>query len=165
MLVPATSSTRRNVAVALQEAWRRLGADVRVTVVDMPVFQERLGTGRFDSYVGAYLDEPSARGLVDQWTRSGWGGLNYGRYGNPAFDSLLSRAGSDTDRKRSEALYAEAMDTINADAPAIFLYALTNTAAVHRRLRHVVIDPFSWLSTLPRWSVAPEARLPRDSVR
>ena len=57
------------------------------------------------------------------------------------------------------------MDTISADAPAIFLYALTNTAAVHRRLRHVVIDPFSWLSTLPRWSVAPEARLPRDSVR
>ena len=165
VLVPATSSTRRNVAVALQEAWRRLGADVSVTVVDGPVFQERLGAGRFDSYVGAYLDEPSARGLVDQWTRSGWGGLNYGRYGNPAFDSLLSRAGRETDRTRSAALYHEAMDTINADAPAIFLYALTNTAAVHRRLRHVVIDPFSWLATLPRWTVAPEARLPRDSVR
>ena len=165
VLVPATSSTRRNVAVALQEAWRRLGADVSVTVVDGPVFQERLGAGRFDSYVGAYLDEPSARGLVDQWTRSGWGGLNYGRYGNPAFDSLLSRAGRESDRTRSAALYHEAMDTINADAPAIFLYALTNTAAVHRRLRHVVIDPFSWLATLPRWTVAPEARLPRDSVR
>jgi peptide/nickel transport system substrate-binding protein len=165
VLVPATSSTRRNVAVALQEAWRRLGADVSVTVVDGPVFQERLGAGRVDSYVGAYLDEPSARGLVDQWTRSGWGGLNYGRYGNPAFDSLLSRAGRETDRTRSAALYHEAMDTINADAPAIFLYALTNTAAVHRRLRHVVIDPFSWLATLPRWTVAPEARLPRDSVR
>ena len=165
VLVPATSSTRRNVAVALQEAWRRLGADVNVTVVDGPVFQERLGAGRFDSYVGAYLDEPSARGLVDQWTRSGWGGLNYGRYGNPAFDSLLSRAGRETDRQRSAALYHEAMDTINADAPAIFLYALTNTAAVHRRLRHIVLDPFSWLATLPRWTIAPEARLPRDSVR
>ena len=165
VLVPATSSTRRNVAVALQEAWRRLGADVNVTVVDGPVFQERLGAGRFDSYVGAYLDEPSARGLVDQWTRSGWGGLNYGRYGNPAFDSLLSRAGRETDRQRSAALYHEAMDTINADAPAIFLYALTNTAAVHRRLRHIVLDPFSWLATLPRWTIAPEARLPRDSLR
>lgn len=165
VLVPATSSTRRNIAVALQEAWRRLGAEVNVTVVDGPVFQERLGAGRFDSYVGAYLDEPSPRGLVDQWTRSGWGALNYGRYGNPAFDSLLSRAAREPDRKQARALYREAMDTINADAPAIFLYALTNTAAVHRRLRHVVIDPFSWLSTLPRWSIAPEARLPRDSVR
>jgi peptide/nickel transport system substrate-binding protein len=164
VLVPATSSTRRNIAVALQEAWRRLGAEVNVTVVDGPVFQERLGAGRFDSYVGAYLDEPSARGLVDQWTRAGWSALNYGRYGNPAFDSLLSRAARETNRKQAQAVYREAMDTINADAPAIFLYALTSTAAVHRRLRHVVIDPFSWLATLPAWSVDPGQRLGRDSV-
>jgi peptide/nickel transport system substrate-binding protein len=165
LLVPSTSATRRNIAVALQEAWRRLGADVSVTVVDGPVFQQRLGAGRFDAYVGAYLDEPSARGLADQWTRAGWGGLNYGRYGSVAFDSLLARAGREGDRARSAALYREAMDTINADAPAIFLYALTNTAAVHRRLRNVTIDPFSWLATLPQWSVEPGARLPRDSIR
>lgn len=165
LLVPSTSATRRNIAVALQEAWRRLGADVSVTVVDGPVFQQRLGAGRFDAYVGAYLDEPSARGLVDQWTRAGWGALNYGRYGNLVFDSLLARAGREPDRARGAALYREALDTINADAPAIFLYALTNTAAVHRRLRNVTIDPFSWLATLPQWSVEPTARLPRDSVQ
>jgi peptide/nickel transport system substrate-binding protein len=165
LLVPSTSATRRNIAVALQEAWRRLGADVSVTVVDGPVFQQRLGAGRFDAYVGAYLDEPSARGLVDQWTRAGWGALNYGHYGDPAFDSLLARAGREADRTRGAALYREAMDTLNADAPAIFLYALTNTAAVHRRLRNVTIDPFSWLATLPAWSVDPKTRLARDSVR
>ena len=164
LLVPSTSATRRNIAVALQEAWRRLGADVSVTVVDGPVFQQRLGAGRFDAYVGAYLDEPSARGLVDQWTRAGWGALNYGHYGDPVFDSLLARAGREPDRTRGAALYREAMDTIKADAPAIFLYALTNTAAVHRRLRNVTIDPFSWLATLPQWSVEPGARLARDSV-
>ncbi len=165
LLVPSTSATRRNIAVALQEAWRRLGADVSVTVVDGPVFQQRLGAGRFDAYVGAYLDEPSARGLVDQWTRAGWGALNYGHYGDPAFDSLVARAGREADRTRGAALYREAMDTLNADAPAIFLYALTNTAAVHRRLRNVTIDPFSWLATLPAWSVDPKTRLARDSVR
>lgn len=164
VMVPSTSATRRNVAVALQEAWRRLGVEVNLMVVDGPVFQERLGSGRFDAYVGAYLDEPSARGLVDQWTRSGWGGINYGRYGNAVFDSLLSTAGRERDPARSAALYRQAMDTINADAPAIFLYALTNTAAVHRRLQNVTIDPFSWLATLPSWSIAPAARLPRDSL-
>jgi ABC-type transport system substrate-binding protein len=45
------------------------------------------------------------------------------------------------------------MDTLNADAPAIFLYALTNTAAVSRRLQDVKIDPYSWLSGLPEWRV------------
>ena len=59
----------------LQERWRLLGARVSVTAVDFPVFQERIGKGQFDSYIGAYLDQPSARGLADGWTRRGWGAL------------------------------------------------------------------------------------------
>ena len=52
----------------------RPGVKATVTTVEFPVFQERLAKGRFDSYIGAYLDEPSPRGLGDQWTRAGWGG-------------------------------------------------------------------------------------------
>ncbi len=164
ILVPATSTMRRQMAVALQEAWRRLGVDVSVTAVDFPVFQERLGQGRFDAYVGTYLDEPSARGLVDQWTRAGWGSANFGRYGSAGFDSLLAAAGRNPDPAGARALYGEAMDTLRNDAPGIFLFALTNTAAVHRRLRNVTIDPFSWLATLPTWSVDPAMRIARDTM-
>ena len=70
IMVPSTSASRRQLAVQLQEAWRRLGAEVTVTAVDFPVFQERLGQGRFDSYIGAWLDEPTPRGLADQWSRT-----------------------------------------------------------------------------------------------
>ncbi|MFL5515770.1 MAG: ABC transporter substrate-binding protein, partial [Gemmatimonadales bacterium] len=92
ILVPSTSPTRRQLAVALQAMWQAVGAAVTVTAVDFSVFQERLGAGDFDSYIGAWLDEPTPRGLADQWGRSGWGGLNYGHYANPAFDALLRRA-------------------------------------------------------------------------
>ena len=92
ILVPSTSASRRQLAVALQAMWQAVGAAVTVTAVDFPVFQERLGAGDFDSYIGAWLDEPTPRGLADQWSRSGWGGLNYGHYANPAFDALLRRA-------------------------------------------------------------------------
>ena len=37
------------------------------------------------------------------------------------------------------------MDTLNADAPALFLYAPANSAVVARRLEGVEIDPYSWL--------------------
>ena len=74
ILVPSTSPTRRQLAVALQAMWQAVGAAVTVTAVDFPVFQERLGQGQFDSYIGAWLDEPSPRGLADQWTRAGWDG-------------------------------------------------------------------------------------------
>jgi peptide/nickel transport system substrate-binding protein len=52
ILVPASSQTRRQLAQAIQEAWRRLGVTATVTVVDFPVFDERLRTGHFDSYIG-----------------------------------------------------------------------------------------------------------------
>jgi ABC-type transport system substrate-binding protein len=154
ILVPATSPSRRMFAVAIQAAWRKIGVASTVTAVDFPVFQERLAQGRFDTYIGAYLDEPSPRGLADQWSRSGWGMLNYGRYANASFDSLLTAAGAESDVPTARRLWREAMDTLNADAAAIFLYAPVNVAAVNRRLGNVTIDPYSWLSTLPDWRVS-----------
>ncbi|MBA3498712.1 MAG: peptide ABC transporter substrate-binding protein [Gemmatimonadales bacterium] len=151
ILVPGTSPTRRQLAVAVQAMWQAVGAAVTVTAVDFPVFQERLGQGKFDSYIGAWLDEPSPRGLADQWTRAGWDALNYGHYGNPAFEALFRRAAAARDVGTARRLYREAMDTLNADAPALFLYAPANVAVVSGRLDGVEIDPYSWASGLRRW--------------
>ena len=164
ILVPATSPTRRQLALVIQEAWRKAGVNATVTTVEFPVFQERLAKGRFDSYIGAYLDEPSPRSLADQWSKAGWGVLNYGRYGNPVFDSLLTRARQETDVATARRQWREAMDTLNADAPAIFLYALANRAAVQRRLEDVKLDPYSWLSGLREWRIDRGKALARDSV-
>ena len=128
---------RRQLALALQAMFATVGAKVTVTAVDFPVFQERLHQRRFDAYIGAWLDDPSPRGLTDQWTRAGWDALNYGHYANPAFDTLFARAGRLPDAAAARAAYREAMDTLNADAPAVFLYTPTNAAAVSRRLSGV----------------------------
>ena len=53
--------------------------------------------------------------------------------------------------REARALYREAMDTLNADAPALFLYAPVNQAVVSRRLAEVEIAPFSWASGLREW--------------
>jgi peptide/nickel transport system substrate-binding protein len=159
ILVPSTSGTRRQLAVALQEMWRAAGAKVTITVVDFPVLQERLAKGRFDAYMGAYLDEPSPRGLADQWARSGWGALNFGRYENKAFDSLLVAASQETEVAKARRLWHQAMDTLNADVPALFLYAPSHAAAVHHRLENVRLDPYSWLRGLPEWRIEAERTL------
>jgi peptide/nickel transport system substrate-binding protein len=153
ILVPSTSGSRRQLAVQLQEAWRRLGAEVTVTAVDFAVFQERLGKGRFDSYIGAWLDEPTPRGLTDQWSKAGWAAINYGRYASPTFDSLLTRAGREPAVPEAGALYRQAMESLNADAPAIFLYAPVNHAVIATRVEEVQIDPYSWISGLQGWKV------------
>lgn len=158
MLVPGTSAVRRRAAEILQERWRGLGAAVTVTAVDFPVFQERLAKGRFDSYVATYLDEPSPRGLADQWTTAGIGALNFGRYSNPAFDRAFAAAAAQADPARARAAWREAFDTLNADAPALFLFAPVNRAAATRRLGPVSLNAYSWLSDLPTWHLTGTGR-------
>lgn len=153
LLVPSSSSPRRRAAEALQAQWKTAGVDGVVTLVDFPVMQQRIGAGTFDAFIGAWLDEPSPRGLADQWTRAGWPALNYGHYYNPVLDSLLLGAGRATDPTEAARLYRAVLDTLNADAPAMFLFAPTNIVAVSRRLELVSINPYSWLSGLPRWQL------------
>jgi ABC-type transport system substrate-binding protein len=43
------------------------------------------------------------------------------------------------------------MDTLNADVPAIFLYAPVNVAVASDRMENVEIDPFSWARGLREW--------------
>jgi peptide/nickel transport system substrate-binding protein len=159
ILVPSSSGVRKQAALMLQESWRRLGARVSVTAVDFPVFQERISKGHFDTFVGAYLDQPSARGLADGWSRAGWGATNYGRYANPVFDSLLHRAGRQSDPVAAKAVYRTALDTLNADAPAMFLYAPSTVAAVRRTFGRVRINPYSWISEIPDWTVTAPAQV------
>ena len=156
ILVPATSITRKNAAVALQEAWRQAGAQVSVAAVEFPVFQKRLAEGKFEAYIGAYLDEPSPRGLADQWTAAGIGVLNYGGYRSAGFDSLFAQALAVRSLPEAHTAWRAAMDRINDDAPALFLYAPTNVAAVSHRLERVEIDPYSWVSGIRHWRVRGE---------
>lgn len=163
ILVPSTSSTRRHIAEIIQEQWRKIGVDASVAAVDFPVFQSRLAAGRFDAYIGAWLDEPSPRGLGDQWTRGGWEALNYGHYASPAFDSLFRTALEIKDPAKARPVWQAAFDTLRADAPAVFLFAPTNVAAIADRVGNVHIDPFSWLADLRSWTLEnrPRGAAPR----
>lgn len=153
LLVPSTSANRKLLAEALQESWRRLGAEVSIDAVDFPVFQQRLAEGKFDVYIGAYLDEPSPHGIVDQWTRAGWGALNYGHYANPVVDSLVGVALGASELGIARTRWQEVLDSMNADAPAVYLYTPEQSAVVSRRITGVTIDPWSWLEGVERWGL------------
>ncbi len=155
LLVPSTSSSRKLLAQVLQESWRKLGAEVAIDIVDFPVFQQRLAEGKFDSYIGAYLDEPSPRGLVDQWTRAGWDALNHGHYANPVVDSLIRVALEASALPIARTQWREVLDSMNVDAPAVYLYTPEQSAVISRRITGVTIDPWSWLEGVERWGLEP----------
>ena len=85
--------------------------------------------------------------------------LNYGRYRSALFDSLFHRAadfrGSPAQAK---AAWREALDTLNADVPAIWLYNPTNIAGAAKRIEGIRIDPYSWLAGITQWKLRPPAK-------
>ena len=49
----------------------------------------------------------------------------------------------------------EVLDSMNMDAPAVFLYTPEQTAVASRRITGVTIDPWIWLDGVERWGLEP----------
>lgn len=165
LVVPTTSAPRRQYARLLQEQFRGLGVRVEIDEVESTVLGQRITTGNFDAVILARNNDPSpSSGVVQTWTRAGFGRSNNVRYHNPAFDRLIDRATAARTREQARAAWRGAMEIINADAPAVFLFALDNVAAIHSRVDGVRIRPDSWAAYLRTWRIPSDRLIDRDRV-
>ena len=165
VLVPSTSQTRRQYAQLLQEQFRAVGARVEIDEVEQAVQTERAAAGKFDAILHAWNNDPSpGSGVAQVWSRAGFGGSNFLRYDNPAFDALVERATSAATTRQARLLWRAAVETINGDAPAVFLFAPDNVAVFHSRVADVRIRPDSWAALLRTWRIPPDRLIDRDRV-
>ncbi len=165
ILVPTTSVLRRQYARLLQEQFHKVGARVAIDELEFSLFSQRLSSGHFDTAVLSWGNDPSpSSGINQNWTIGGFGGSNYGRYHNPEFERLADLAIAAPTRERARGFWRAAMNTINADAPGVFLYAIENIAAVHQRIENVQIRPDSWAALLRTWRIPPDRLIDRDRV-
>jgi len=165
ILVPTTSDLRKQYALLLQEQFRVIGVHVEIDAVEAAVVTQRVGSGKFDAAILARANDPSpSSGIAQSWTRAGFGGSNFGRYYSADFEALVDRAVTAATRDQARALWRRAMETLNADAPGIFLYSLENVAAVHRRVENVQLRPDSWAALLRTWRIPPDRLTDRDRV-
>jgi peptide/nickel transport system substrate-binding protein len=165
ILVPTTSVLRQQYARLLQEQYRAIGVRVDIDAVEFAVVVQRVGSGNFETAVLSRSNDPSpGSGITQTWTRAGFGGSNFGRYYNPQFERLVERAISSPTRDQARDLWRAALETINADAPGVFLYSLENIAAVHKRIDNVQIRPDSWAALLRTWRIPPDRLIDRDRV-
>lgn len=165
ILVPTTSVLRRQYARLLQEQFRMIGVRAEVDELEFSVVTQRLQSGNYDTSILSRGNDPSpGSGITQSWTRGGFGGSNFGRYYNPEFERLVDRAIAAPKQDQARGFWRAAITTINADAPAIFLYALDNMAAVHKRIDNVQIRPDSWAALLRTWRIPQDQLIDRDRV-
>jgi peptide/nickel transport system substrate-binding protein len=161
LLVPTSSQVRQQAAVIIQDELRRLGVEVRIQPVEFTVMERRTAVGDFDAAFVSRTIDPSPGALRQFWAPGA--GSNIGRYASPAFDSLAAAAGRARTRAEAAPLWHRALERLNDDAPAIFVFSPRNNAALSTRLEHVTIRPDSWLATVTEWRVGAVERSARDS--
>jgi peptide/nickel transport system substrate-binding protein len=156
MSLPNTSAIRKQMSVLVQEQLRGIGIKVELQQYDFAVWSERRTSGDFDIDFAGLSQDPSPTGLTQSWSCNG--GNNVARYCNPTVDSLIGMAvlGRGDPAKHWHAVLRQ----IEADAPAVFLYAPTYVYAVSRRFRNVTLSPVSSWLLLREWSVAPASSAP-----
>lgn len=154
--LPNTSAIRKQMAVLIQEQLRGIGVRLELQQYEFPIWIERGTAGDFDLDFGSLSQDPSPAGLTQSWTCNG--GNNVARYCDPRVDSLIEQAvlGRGDPARDWHAVLRQ----IEADAPAVFLYAPTYVYAVSRRFRNVSLNPVSSWLLLREWSVAPASSTP-----
>jgi len=160
LLVPTSSQARQQAAVILQDELRRLGVDVRIQPVEFTVMERRTTTGDFDAAFVSRTTDPSPASLLQWWSPGA--GANIGGYADPVFESLTAAALRARTRAEAAPRWRSALERLNDEAPAVFLFSPRNEAAVSTRVTGVTIRPDAWLATVAEWRVREPQRAASD---
>jgi len=166
VVVPGSSLSRVRMAVLLQAQLRQAGIRMNIDQMDYAAFLDRWSGHAFDAALGSWN-----MGLTPGATRQGWGtigigrrGVNFGSYSNPAFDAQLDSALAARDPHTARARFTRAYETINEDAPAVWLYEPKTVIGIQRRIRTTPMRPGAWWTDLASWWIPAAERLPRDRI-
>lgn len=164
--VPAVSALRVRMAVLIQEQLRHAGVQVDVEQLALPAMIDKAGKHTFDAVIGQWNTQPSPGGVRGSWgTASSRGnGNNGGSYESPVFDAYVDSAVNSFDAAKQRQYYTKAYETINNDAPAIWLAEPRQVFGYHPRLQLAPMRADSWWAHLADWWIPADKRIPRDSI-
>jgi peptide/nickel transport system substrate-binding protein len=168
--MPATSAIRQKYSQLLQEQFRRIGVKLDIDAVDLKTYQARVQPGQkagdFDAIIQTFQTDPSPSGMRQNWSTAGIGpeGQNLMRYSNPRTDAMIDSMSTSFDPAKVKYYASRAFQQIADDAPAIWLYDITEVNAVNRRITVPPTRPDGWWRNLAEWSIPPDKRIERDRI-
>ncbi len=164
--VPSSSSLRVKVAVLLQAQLRQAGVQVDVDQLALPAMIDKARNHTFDATIGQWNTQPSPGGVLGSWgvAASRGNGNNWGSYENPVFDAYVDSALASFDLAKQSQFFTKAYETINQDAPAIWLAEPKQIFGYHSRLQLAPMRADSWWAHLTDWWIPADKRIARDSI-
>jgi peptide/nickel transport system substrate-binding protein len=156
MLVPVTSTQRQQMAVLLQDMWKKVGARLDIEAVDFPTLGARESARDFDTAFEGMTLDPTPSGIRQEWSTAAalaGGTSNTGSYMSAAFDKAVDSAVSTMDPAVAIAEYRRAYATIIEDAPGIWMYESPAFAGMSLNIHPAPMRADVWFAHLAEWTI------------
>jgi peptide/nickel transport system substrate-binding protein len=132
-LITGNSPVEVQVGEVLQAMAGEAGFDIKLQAMEANAEVAATKSGTYQAALVLWSGRADPDGNVSIWLACD-GFLNWGKYCNPAFDTLLAQARGATDLAKRQALYRQLSDIYLADRPHIVLYHVTWLWAVSDKL-------------------------------
>lgn len=145
---PGDSESLQSIA----QNWARIGVSAQPVVAPFSVFATQRSDGAYPVWYGgcsgeavtfclrAVLGSPNAK--------TGAGSLNYGKYQNPSFDTMLEKAMSMEDGPDRSAAIASATELAMADYPMLPLYHFHLIVGHGQKVGSYAVHPRGWTTAM-----------------
>lgn len=137
------NTTRKSVALTLQDELRRHGIDASVREIDWTIFLGDVKARKFDAVILGWSMSVSEPDAYQVWhsSQSANKGSNHISYNNPRVDQILEQYRREFDAQKRIELYREFQQILSDEQPYTFLFVNKSVAAVQRRIRGVEVFP------------------------
>ncbi|MDQ2768109.1 MAG: peptide ABC transporter substrate-binding protein [Gemmatimonadota bacterium] len=156
LLVPVSSTQRQQMAVLVQDMFKKVGARMEIEIVDFPTFGSRNAAHDFDAEFDGMSLDPTPSGIRQEWTSAaalGGGTSNAGYYMSTTFDKTVDSAATTMDPALAIAQYKRAYGTLIQDAPGIWMYESPSIAGMTQNLHPAPMRADLWFAHLADWTV------------
>jgi len=141
--VNSGNSTRKSVALVLQDELKKHGIAASVRELDWTIFLADVQSRKFDAILLGWamsVNEPDAY-QVWHSSQAANKGSNHIGFKNPRVDQILEQYRREFDARKRVDLYREFQRILSDQQPYTFLFVGKSVEAVHRRFRGVEVLP------------------------
>ncbi|HWO43485.1 MAG TPA: peptide-binding protein, partial [Candidatus Eisenbacteria bacterium] len=146
------NTTRKSVALTLQDELRKHGIAASVRELDWTIFLADVKNRQFDAVILGWamsVNEPDAY-QVWHSSQAANRGSNHIGYKNERVDRILEAYRREFDPQKRIAMYREFQRILSDEQPYTFLFVNKSVVAVHRRIHGVEVFP-EGLRTIDWW--------------
>lgn len=150
----AGNQLRADVAVILQEQFRRIGVKVDIQTLEWTALMDELREKQFDAYMGGWSTSFNVD-LTPIFHSSATDLFNFVSYANPQVDRLIEAGREELDIEKAGEIWGEAQKLIYEDQPYSFLFWIDKVVAVNKQFKNVTPIPLSLIYDIEKWYKLP----------